>query len=666
MTSGARPAIEVPKSALEYGSSTTYYTINFNANGGSVTQNYTSVESGNSVGTLPTPTAPEGKEFDGWYTGISEGIKVDSTYVPSSNITVYARYSTICGAPVSFSTDSWETVACNVAKDNYARYSIGDEKEVAIDMNGDGTNESYTIRLVNTTTSEECKQYIGYSQTSCGVVLEFVDSVANKKINNTRTNEGGWKESSLATWLNGDFFDKLPNDLKSIIIPTYPIISSPGRSSSYSGFVEGISDPITELDVSKNKIYLLSTREVNVLGQRDTKTNTDLYTRVLDYYSDSDPYTYDPKREKTDINGNTVRWWLRSAHAENSTVFFDVTNKGLGANSYANETEAVTPAFRIGADYAVMFNTNGGIDIDNQIVKYGGKATKPSDPTKGDSQFVGWYADDIFTVEFDFNNTAITKPTTIYAKWSGDVDLCNGFSMDSWSTIVSNLNDNSSYYPIGCEKEVELDMDSDGTDESYMIRLANTSTPDVCSTEGYSQTACGTVIEFKDIVSVKNMDTSSTNDIGGWKSTQMVNWLNNDFYNKLPSDLRSVIMPTYPIVSGSTYDGSSPNITADDETMNRIYLLSVREVGIEDPTYDLKNDPLLDTRTLDFYSLNTDDSFRIKRELSGTLNYWWLRSALAFSFDKRYFYTVSYNGAKSGDVMGNTAGVTPAFRIGSN
>ena len=71
---------------------TNKYTITFNTNGGTTDTESINVNVGEAIGTLPIPTPPTGKVFDGWYTELTDGVKVTSSYVPNNNITIYARY----------------------------------------------------------------------------------------------------------------------------------------------------------------------------------------------------------------------------------------------------------------------------------------------------------------------------------------------------------------------------------------------------------------------------------------------------------------------------------------------------------------------------------------------------------------------------------------------
>lgn len=69
-------------------------TVTFNANSGSVSTSTKTVTIGEKYGELPTPTAPAGYSFSGWYTSSSGGSKVTSdTTVPDGNHTLYAQWT---------------------------------------------------------------------------------------------------------------------------------------------------------------------------------------------------------------------------------------------------------------------------------------------------------------------------------------------------------------------------------------------------------------------------------------------------------------------------------------------------------------------------------------------------------------------------------------------
>ena len=67
------------------------YTINFNANGGTVGVEKKWVDYGNPINFMPTPKR-EGYTFTGWYTAATGGTKVYSTTKPTKNMTLYAQW----------------------------------------------------------------------------------------------------------------------------------------------------------------------------------------------------------------------------------------------------------------------------------------------------------------------------------------------------------------------------------------------------------------------------------------------------------------------------------------------------------------------------------------------------------------------------------------------
>ncbi len=337
------------------------------------------------------------------------------------------------------------------------------------------------------------------------------------------------------------------------------------------------------------------------------------------------------------------------------------------STTIAGDESTVVEYYYDRESYEVTFNTDGGSDVSTQTVIYGQKVTRPvEDPTKENNTFDDWYTTNGYTTLFDFTNTIIESDTTIYAKFILTGGTCEDFSTDSWATIASNLESDSTYYPVDCRKEVEMDMDDDNIPETYTVRLANTTTTTQCTNVStYSQTACGTVIEFVDIVTLHRMSSVNSNS-GGWKNTEMVVYLNSDFYDKLPEDLRSVIIPTYPIVSSNGSGGTSPNITAEDTNINKIYLLSSREIGIN-MNQDNKNNINTDTRTLDYYVGTSDsgaESRRIKYDINGVAKTWLIRTLN--KYEKKMYSAIANDGHGVSVYGTNAHGVSPAFRIGTN
>ena len=231
------------------------------------------------------------------------------------------------------------------------------------------------------------------------------------------------------------------------------------------------------------------------------------------------------------------------------------------------------------------------------------------------------------------------------------------FEKDSWTAIVANVKANKiSQYNVGDTKTIDM-----GTYGTHTLRIANTSTPSECSTEGFSQTACGFVLEFADIIAEHKMNDTDTN-VGGWPSTSMRTFVNNDIYNAIPSEIKNAIIDT-TVVSGHGSTSGEENFTSTD----KLYLLAPGEVWSDWKTsrgasYDTAKDL---TRTLDYYTsigVTTSNSSGAIKKNGTSASGWWLRAA--YSKTTTYFFSVYDNGDWRASYADSTRGVAPAFRLG--
>lgn len=70
------------------------------------------------------------------------------------------------------------------------------------------------------------------------------------------------------------------------------------------------------------------------------------------------------------------------------------------------------------ADYLVEFNSMGGSAVQSQSVSDGGLVTEPTEPTKDESTFGGWYSDLALTTAWNFASDVVHSNIMLYAKWS--------------------------------------------------------------------------------------------------------------------------------------------------------------------------------------------------------------------------------------------------------
>ena len=100
------------------------------------------------------------------------------------------------------------------------------------------------------------------------------------------------------------------------------------------------------------------------------------------------------------------------------------------------ETETVTDDMTLFARWSlithtVTFDSDGGSAVPAQNVSNGGRATKPTDPTRNGYEFNGWFNGDL---EWNFT-TAITASITLKAKWTA-LHIVT-FDSDGGSAVVA-------------------------------------------------------------------------------------------------------------------------------------------------------------------------------------------------------------------------------------
>ena len=365
------------------------------------------------------------------------------------------------------------------------------------------------------------------------------------------------------------------------------------------------------------------------------------------------------------ITGSTGASGTSSIDTQDDTkAMFDVT----GLTKVGDYAEAV---------YIVRNDSNGvGAEISLSVTNSNSEYFKVTETIQDNKLQAG--DETTATVKVEMIKTPITDTvsTTITATLTAtpleDAEATGGsaaskiagdpesFSTDSWATIKKAVhNNNASLYHVGDTKKVTIN----GTD--YTVRIVNKSTNANCDNENYSQTACGFVVEFVDIVEQRAMNSADTN-VGGWPATETRTYLNGTFYNSLPSDLQAVIKPTRVI------SGHGSNDSTNFTTTDKLYLLSSEEVyGTDDGQYHFFDTAYGTSHQLEYYSNNgvtystsswngTNLDKAIKQYNSSN-TWWWLRPA--DSDGNGSFRRINSDGRLNSNGSGNTGGVSPAFRI---
>ena len=226
------------------------------------------------------------------------------------------------------------------------------------------------------------------------------------------------------------------------------------------------------------------------------------------------------------------------------------------------------------------------------------------------------------------------------------------FTSDSWKTIQKAVQTgNTDNYNVGDTKVVDL-----GSFGTHTVRIANMS---ACESET-SETACGFVVEFADIITNQKFNSTDTN-VGGWRDSKMRTYINDTIYKSLPSDLQNVITIT-KVISG--HGSTSGEINFD--TQDKLYLLSSEEIYKD---FSSSSNAQYDTSTgtskqLDYYQkqgVTTSNYTGAIKQYNGSNKYWWLRSAIS-RYANRFLTVANYGGWAYTDAA-TSYGVSPAFRI---
>ena len=417
---------------------------------------------------------------------------------------------------------------------------------------------------------------------------------------------------------------------------TAQIISKSGRMLiNYNDGTDNII-PVTNIQPGNN---ILVDKTFTLTGINTTASN-----------GLSMPYVISIEYQNTFKNAELVYFIKRMDTNENISC----TLKGVGLlNEYIIQQFAL-PASQVG--YVAGYIDDWSGNTSTQELAYG--------------EFKSSTEEQVLTLNLRmmFRDTGENQDYNKGATFNGKIVVTapetNTFATDTWEEIANNVKSgNASKYRVGSEKEVEI------AGQSFTVRVANNTTPEECSRADFSQTACGFVVEFVDILMTGSMNSTSTN-VGGWPATEARELANGEYFNYLPSDLQKVIIDTKVISGHGSSDTNASRADGNWESTDKLYLLSTHEIyedGIERNLSEFDT-AWNNTRQLDYYKARnvTADghwSSAIKWYNINEMAYlWWLRGAN--SHDGNYFHVVDSIGNRGGTTANETSGFAPAFRIG--
>lgn len=164
------------------------------------------------------------------------------------------------------------------------------------------------------------------------VLAKHTCLAATKQMQTSNTNVGGYKATLIADYLDNDYYDSLPADMKSVITQmTYQ--ASIGNQSS-------------NLQNEEHKVWL--PLEYNIFGATTHAAATEVTTGNAEQFA---YFATAANRIKTlGDTGSACYWWLSSPSVGNTTNFCAVNTAGTAHYNYASSSYGVLPCFLIAAD----------------------------------------------------------------------------------------------------------------------------------------------------------------------------------------------------------------------------------------------------------------------------------------------------------------------------
>ena len=266
-----------------------------------------------------------------------------------------------------------------------------------------------------------------------------------------------------------------------------------------------------------------------------------------------------------------------------------------------------------------------------------------------------------FTVNGDI---ALSLSSTVIATEWEKGETVASFANASWSEIneVAQAGCAAQAYKVGDEKDITL------TDGEVLTVVVLGFNHDNLTSGGKAKMSIG----MKHLAKLSAQMNTTDINAGGWEGSLMRTTL-NDYYNKLPEDLKSVIKSVNKDASAG--EESTEIVTSSD----KLWLFSAAEIwsgtGIDNiswstHTAEMKNVYKSEGTQYEYYrnlvgdaQANTSNTATVKKTSNGTgyAYYWWLRSPSMYSIS--YFLSVNSSGNVTNGIAYNTYGVCFGYCI---
>ena len=260
-------------------------------------------------------TYPQDYAFIGWTPSI-DGVKGDTTYT--------AKF-----ADSDHILDNWKAVKANIANGTYKdKYPIGILQRVTL-----ATGEEIDVELVG----YDHDSTESGATTALTFIAKKLPSTTYRMADANVGTIGGWKDCDMRRFLNDEFIELLPSDLRSVITPVVKYASTGAGAANSANSVIPVIDTL----------WLPSITEV--CAHYYTSDNK-LYSAEGKPYDLYAPYTMDTPaaqaiRKKVTVNSvSQVKYWLRTPVYMNGSIYYAINIDGA-ANAFTRIEKACHIAF---------------------------------------------------------------------------------------------------------------------------------------------------------------------------------------------------------------------------------------------------------------------------------------------------------------------------------
>ena len=384
---------------------TNEYTVKFNTDGNVID---TQIILENEFASKPIDPVKEGYKFVGWVLSPEADTIFDFAQAITRNITLYAKWEKLTLFDVISKTNV-------IVMDDFNSYTAADK--IATFSETYGTTGIFYRYNVKSGSGSASTNYI----TLGSGVANLVDN-----------SDGG---TQLIVDLGKNYTTNIIEGYADIKLVNQGDSWTPVQFLGYNANNEVIE--VLGLRLKNGLInYRLFGASDSNLGTAYTTVPADNITYKLHYVFDlENGTTYISLNDKVLVNN--VKTNINSLAAI-KFVSSDGNKKTLTIDNIVVANNEQVVDYDSNEYCQVIFETNGGSNVDSQKVILGQKAIRPENPTKAGYEFVNWYSDSNLINLYSFDEP-INNNIVIYAKWRSTSDIAITFTVTFNSNGGSNV-----------------------------------------------------------------------------------------------------------------------------------------------------------------------------------------------------------------------------------